>query len=552
MGDCPEDVGEECDPGTGSKASRCDHVHAHGLRDESGHDISRLRRNLTNNSGGDLTAGAVVVLDGSGFTTTSTAASAVGMVGILLDDTTDGSDGRVQFISPQTDLALPAGVTGASADDYLFTSSTPGEATADATRAAGAFGRILAVDGSGVPTLVELWGVADGSGGASTTASPTLATILHHEPFAIVANRGDVNGTDGYPENTMQAMRQAALKGANAVEPDVQQTSDGTWVCMHDTTVTRTTSGTGSISGMTEATFTALSIDGGLGYDSGRHGTSLHPPTLQAVFDACAVYDVYFLIEQKGGDTTALAQFITDAGMAERCVIAGATPATVHAVNPAIHVMHGSGGTGAGYTWTSIQAGSTSINTLAKVEAFAPTRVHTWNGTWGADESTLLANAYANGCRSFESYDIDAAIAFRQASVYGSGVTDHGALTGLTDDDHTQYTKKATLTTTGDIYYASSASTPARRGIGTDGQVLTVASGVPTWADAAGGGDNKIMVDGGTPDYGSIPTIGLTSVWGIDSGGVPYYNAAGVTSGEEAALLWDPDTNQYVLRAFNF
>ena len=185
VGDCPEDVGEECDPGTGSKASRCDHVHAHGLRDESGHDISRLRRLLTNNSGGDLTAGAVVVLDGSGFTTTSTAASAVGMVGILLDDTTDGSDGRVQFISPQTASAIPAGVTGASADDYLFTSSTPGEATADATRAAGAFGRVLAVDGSGVPTLVELWGVPDGSGAGgggitlgSLTPSGTPVTVF--------------------------------------------------------------------------------------------------------------------------------------------------------------------------------------------------------------------------------------------------------------------------------------------------------------------------------------------------------------------------------------
>ena len=106
----------------------------------------------------------MVVLDDTGFTTTSTAASAVGMVGILLADTTDGSDGYVQFISPQTASAIPAGITGASADDYLFTSSTPGEATADATRAAGAFGRILAVDGSGVPTLVELWGVPDGSG----------------------------------------------------------------------------------------------------------------------------------------------------------------------------------------------------------------------------------------------------------------------------------------------------------------------------------------------------------------------------------------------------
>lgn len=38
------------------------------------------------------------------------------------------------------------------------------------------------------------------------------------------------------------------------------------------------------------------------------------------------------------------------------------------------------------------------------------------------------------------------------------------------------------MTTTGDTIYSSSGSTPARLGIGTTGQVLTVAGGVPTWA----------------------------------------------------------------------
>ena len=38
------------------------------------------------------------------------------------------------------------------------------------------------------------------------------------------------------------------------------------------------------------------------------------------------------------------------------------------------------------------------------------------------------------------------------------------------------------LTTTGDTFYASSGGTPARLGIGSTGQVVTVAGGVPTWA----------------------------------------------------------------------
>jgi hypothetical protein len=43
------------------------------------------------------------------------------------------------------------------------------------------------------------------------------------------------------------------------------------------------------------------------------------------------------------------------------------------------------------------------------------------------------------------------------------------------------------LTTTGDTYYASAAGTPARLGIGTSGQVLTVAAGVPSWATPTSG-----------------------------------------------------------------
>jgi len=43
------------------------------------------------------------------------------------------------------------------------------------------------------------------------------------------------------------------------------------------------------------------------------------------------------------------------------------------------------------------------------------------------------------------------------------------------------------MTTTGDTIYSSSGSTPARLGIGSTGQVLTVAAGVPSWATPAGG-----------------------------------------------------------------
>lgn len=42
---------------------------------------------------------------------------------------------------------------------------------------------------------------------------------------------------------------------------------------------------------------------------------------------------------------------------------------------------------------------------------------------------------------------------------------------------------KTLLTTKGDIIYASSENTPARLGIGSDNQVLRVATDVPAWED---------------------------------------------------------------------
>jgi hypothetical protein len=64
------------------------------------------------------------------------------------------------------------------------------------------------------------------------------------------------------------------------------------------------------------------------------------------------------------------------------------------------------------------------------------------------------------------------------------------------------------MTTTGDIIYSSSGSTPGRIGIGSTGNVLTVASGIPSWAAPAGGGSNFALENaGGTSLSGSSTTI---------------------------------------------
>jgi len=70
------------------------------------------------------------------------------------------------------------------------------------------------------------------------------------------------------------------------------------------------------------------------------------------------------------------------------------------------------------------------------------------------------------------------------------------------------------MTTTGDTIYSSSGSTPARLGIGSTGQVLTVAGGVPSWATPAGGGGKVLQVVQGT----TTTAVTSTSASFIDTG----------------------------------
>ena len=66
------------------------------------------------------------------------------------------------------------------------------------------------------------------------------------------------------------------------------------------------------------------------------------------------------------------------------------------------------------------------------------------------------------------------------------------------------------MTTTGDTIYSSSGSTPARLAIGSTGNVLTVAGGVPTWAAPAGGGKVLQVVQGTTTTLTTIASTSFT------------------------------------------
>ena len=65
---------------------------------------------------------------------------------------------------------------------------------------------------------------------------------------AIIAHRG---GSSEAPENTLAAFRTAKDNGATSVEFDVDFTKDGRAVVIHDSTVERTTDGSGPVNEFT-------------------------------------------------------------------------------------------------------------------------------------------------------------------------------------------------------------------------------------------------------------------------------------------------------------
>ena len=67
------------------------------------------------------------------------------------------------------------------------------------------------------------------------------------------------------------------------------------------------------------------------------------------------------------------------------------------------------------------------------------------------------------------------------------------------------------MTTTGDTIYSSSGSTPARLGIGTTGQVLTVAGGVPSWATPAASGGGLDFIS--TTSFSAVSSQSVNDVF---------------------------------------
>lgn len=123
--------------------------------------------------------------------------------------------------------------------------------------------------------------------------------------------------TRNEPENTIPSFEAAGVGGAWAIETDIQATSDGCLICMHDMTVDRTTDGTGTIADMTMAEIDDLRI---------KDHPDLKVPTVEQYLRICKTYGCVPCMELKNVASSQemiskLLQTISDYGLESTAVI---------------------------------------------------------------------------------------------------------------------------------------------------------------------------------------------------------------------------------------
>jgi hypothetical protein len=104
------------------------------------------------------------------------------------------------------------------------------------------------------------------------------------------------------------------------------------------------------------------------------------------------------------------------------------------------------------------------------------------------------------------------------------------------------------MTTTGDTIYSSSGSTPARLGIGSTGQVLTVAGGLPSWATPAGGGSNFTLLNAGGTSLSGSSNVTVSGISGADKIYV-VFRAVSMGSATGCTIRFNSDTTNVYYQA---
>ncbi|WP_020573857.1 glycerophosphodiester phosphodiesterase family protein [Actinopolymorpha alba] len=151
------------------------------------------------------------------------------------------------------------------------------------------------------------------------TELPSPAYIrARGDAMTVIAHRG---ASSAAPENTLASDEVARRAGADWIENDVQPTKDGVPVVLHDTTVNRTTNGSGRIRDLTSTE--VADLDAGSWFAPMYAGQRV--PTLAAQLADLRTRGGKLLLEIKGAHTreqvATIIQTVRDQDMADRVFV---------------------------------------------------------------------------------------------------------------------------------------------------------------------------------------------------------------------------------------
>lgn len=146
------------------------------------------------------------------------------------------------------------------------------------------------------------------------------STMIHkskEHKIKMIAHRGMSSLA---PENTLEAIELAASYEFEIVEFDISETADGKFIVMHDSSVDRTTNGTGEISELTYEQIKSFHIDGGNGYD--KWYKSVKVPSFEEALKVCKKRNLTPLIHIKQvKDTSKLLKVIKKSGFSKQAIL---------------------------------------------------------------------------------------------------------------------------------------------------------------------------------------------------------------------------------------
>ena len=158
-------------------------------------------------------------------------------------------------------------------------------------------------------TKWETVGSSSGGTAIDDTHKAVQSTFGKRNKMRLIAHRGFKSNQ---PENSYESLHEAAARGYWGVECDIQETSDGEYVIMHDSTVDRTTSGTGEVSSKTLAEIKELTLTDSL------YGV----PVFEEWLMITKTYGIVPVIEIKNlTDPNKFVQILRDTGVIYNCIV---------------------------------------------------------------------------------------------------------------------------------------------------------------------------------------------------------------------------------------